>query len=110
MFGAGAGLAPWLDFASFREVPPKALHVLIVDFADAIHAECADLASRARAAPAATKTARPAAVAAVAIGARARAARPEAARARIAIARRTGWGWPKISVCHGEHLLTIWSY
>ncbi|CAN5763683.1 hypothetical protein BH20CHL4_BH20CHL4_05120 [soil metagenome] len=107
MFGAGAGLAPWLDFASFREVPPKALHVLIVDFADAIHAECADLASRARAASATSETARPTAVA---IGARARAARPEAARARIAIARRTGWRWPKISVCHGKYLFTIWSY
>ncbi len=48
MASAGARLAAGLDLASFRKMPSQSLHVLVIDFADVVHAECADLPARTR--------------------------------------------------------------
>jgi hypothetical protein len=57
MLGAGSGLTAWLNLASVGNVPAKSSNILVVDRADLIHAEIADLAARIVAATAAAKPA-----------------------------------------------------
>ena len=51
--GAGAELAAWLDLAALRDVASQARSVLVVNLADLVDAEAADLAPPAKAATAA---------------------------------------------------------
>ena len=62
MLGAGAELAPRLDLASLGNVAAQARGVLVVDLADLVDAEAADLAPAAEA-PATAAAARPTAAA-----------------------------------------------
>jgi hypothetical protein len=43
MLGTRAQLAPWLDLAALRDVSAQARNVLVVDFANVVDAEAADL-------------------------------------------------------------------
>lgn len=54
VLGAGAKLAPRLDFATLRQMPAKTGNVLVINFVDFINAERAYLAAGHK--PAATTT------------------------------------------------------
>src|SRR5215203_4118716 len=82
MFGAGAGLAARLDLAALGDVAPQAREVLVVDLFDAVHAEGANLAARAKAAAAEASSA--AWALAIAAAFRAGSARRKAARSLAA--------------------------
>src|SRR5258708_11613039 len=55
MFGAGARLAARLDLGAIGEVAPQPRDVFVIYLAHVIHAERADLATRAEIAPAAAE-------------------------------------------------------
>src|SRR5258708_24772368 len=55
MFGAGARLAARLDLGAIREEASQPRDVFVIYLAHVIHAECADLATRAEIAPAAAE-------------------------------------------------------
>ena len=46
MLCACSRLPPWLNLATIRDIPPEPPDVLVVDYADTIHAEIADLSAR----------------------------------------------------------------
>jgi hypothetical protein len=64
VLGTRAEFSPGLDLAALRQMATKVAEVLVVDFADVVRAERADLAAR-RVSPAATGSATAGAVAAV---------------------------------------------
>lgn len=44
MLGACAGLSPWFDLSTIRDVPAQPSDILVINDADAIHAEMTNLA------------------------------------------------------------------
>src|SRR5215471_8990490 len=58
MFGAGAGLAAWLNLATIRNIAPQTRHFFIFYFAYAVNAKGADFAPRITLACAAASFAR----------------------------------------------------